>query len=277
MNFKYASIITSIISIAAPLFMLRVYLGYFDNASLLTEDLANTSILSGVSIYISLSVVIFIILIFLPSIVFSIVVPKKDKYMWDYKSISENTGRSLLANAFFSSVFFSFVSYISSAFNINNLYYLTASVMVFISGVVLISYKTLHCDVDKIAMTKSKEVQRKIKTQYFYIYPFFGISLILLSSFGLLIILESVNRNKISNDFLDFIRVASVIIMLCVMNIIPGVIFLILHSRTSLTNAGYCALGSAIGALILMASVMTSIFPLIINRTMTFIGIADWK
>lgn len=81
MNIKYASIVTSIISIAAPLFMLRVYLGYFDNASLLTEDMANTSILSGVSIYISLSVMIFILLIFLPSIVFSIMVPKKQVFV----------------------------------------------------------------------------------------------------------------------------------------------------------------------------------------------------
>lgn len=147
----------------------------------------------------------------------------------------------------------------------------------FISGVFYINHVILYCHVNKIAKTRSKEVQHKIRMQYFFIYPCFGVFLILLSSFGLLIILESVNRNQISNDFFDFVRLSSVILLFCMMNVVPGVIFLILHGRTSLTKASYSALASAICVLILLASVMTSIFPLIINRTMTFIGIADWK
>ncbi|MCZ4060913.1 hypothetical protein O3W44_20245 [Pantoea sp. LMR881] len=147
----------------------------------------------------------------------------------------------------------------------------------FIFGVSLINFFVLRKPVNRVADYKDKKTKFKIQSLYFFAYPAGGMFMLLLNCYGLVLLLNSVNHDKITDSFEDFVRVASAMIFLCIINISPGIIFSLLHNRTSLIRAGYGALASAVCALLLLSSVLTSIVPLIINRTMTFTGIADWK
>lgn len=277
MDFKRISVIASIMSLIAPLFMLRAYLGYFDNASLLTEDTANTSILSGISFFISLSVIAFSFIIFLPSIAYGFMVPQKSNHMWNYDVIKSATGLSIVLNAIYSSLLFICIAYLSDIYKTDGLWTGSTVCFLFIFGVTLINFLVLRKPVNRVADYKSKKTKAKIKSLYFFAYPAGGMFMILLNCYGLLLLLNSVNHEKITDSFEDFVRVASVMIFLCITNIVPGIVFSLLNDRTSLIRAGYGALASAACALFLLASVLTSIVPLIINRTMTFTGIADWE
>lgn len=99
---KLLSLITGIISVVAPLFMLRTYLGYFDNAGLITEDMANTGILNSVFFFMSLSVIVFIIIIFMPSFIFGLSVPKQNRHLWNYEIIKDAVARSMVLNTIYS-------------------------------------------------------------------------------------------------------------------------------------------------------------------------------
>lgn len=277
MNLKRISVITSIISVIAPLFMLRAYLGYFDNASLLTEDMANTSIMNGIFFFISLSVIAFSVIIFLPSIAYGFMVPQKNSYMWNYDVIKSASGVSIFLNAFYSSLLFFFIAYLSDKYKLDSRWTASLACFLFISGVSLINFFVLRKPVNRVADYKDKKTKFRIKSLYFFAYPAGGMFMLLLNCYGLVLLLNSVNHEKITDSFEDFVRVASAMIFLCIINISPGIIFSLLHNRTSLIRAGYGALASAVCALILLSSVLTSIVPLIINRTMTFTGIADWK
>lgn len=277
MNLKLLSTLAGIVSFTAPLFMLRAYLGYFDNVSLLTEDMANTSILNGISLFISLSVIAFSFILFLPSIAFGLLIPKRSSDMWNYDTIKSATGLSIVLNATYSSLIFFVIAYLSAKYNTDDLWAASAAGALILLGVTLINYLVLHKPVNLVADYKGKKTKNKIKRLYFLAYPAGGMFIILLNCYGLQLLLASVNHEKITDGFPDFVRVASVMILLCMLNILPGVIFTLLHDRASIIRAGYGALASALCALVLLASVMTSIFPLIINRTMTFTGIADWK
>lgn len=277
MDFKRISVIVSIMSLIAPLFMLRAYLGYFDNASLLTEDIANTSILNGISFFISISVITFSLIIFLPSIIYGFIVPQKSNYMWNYDVIKSVAGLSFILNAIYSSLLFFGIFYFLDISNTDSMWTASTACLIFIFGVTLINFLLLRKPINRVADYKSKKIKAKIVRLYFFVYPAGGMFIILFNCYGQLLLLNSVNHEKITDSFEDFFRLASVMIFLCITNIVPGIVFSLLSDRTSPVRAGYGALASAACALFLLASVLTSIVPLIINRTMTFAGIADWE
>lgn len=277
MSLKRLSVTASFVSVIAPLFMLRAYLGYFDNAGLLTENMANTSILNGISFFISLTVILFSFIIFLPSVAYGLMVPRSSRYMWNDDNIRSASGISLFFNAFYSSVLFFGVAFLSAKYRTDDRWTASAACVLFILGVTLINYLSMRKPVKRVADYKDRQARMKIKSLYFFAYPAGGMFLILLNCYGLVLLLDSVSHDRITDSFEDFVRVASAMVFLCTANIVPGITFSLLHSRTSLIRTGYGTLASAVIALMFLASVMTSIIPLVISKTMTFTGIADWK
>ncbi len=222
MSLKRLSVMASIVSVIAPLFMLRAYLGYFDNASLLTEDMANTSILNGISFFISLTVIIFSFIIFLPSVAYGFMVPRSSSHMWNYDSIKSSSGLSLVLNALYSSVLFFGIAFLSAKYRQDDRLTALAACMLFILGVTLINYLIVRDPVKRVADYKGKDTKMKIKSLYFLAYPAGGMFLILLNCYGLVLLLDSVNHDRISDSFEDFVRVASAMIFLCTVNIAPA-------------------------------------------------------
>ncbi|MDI9221522.1 hypothetical protein QMZ30_11475 [Pantoea sp. EA-12] len=277
MNLKRLSVMVSILSFIAPVFMLRAYLGYFDNAGLLTADIANAGILNGVFIFISLSVTAFSVVIFLPSVAYGVMVPKENRHMWNYETIKSRAGISMVFNAVYSSLLFFYMAYLSSEYKAYGRLTAWVALMGLISGVTLINYLFLRDPVNQVVYYKDKKTRIKIKSLCFLAYPAGGVFMILLNCYGLVLLINSVNHEKVTDSFSDFVRMASVMIFLCVINIVPGIVFSLLHNRTTFVKAACTAMVSAVIALSLLASVVTSVVPLIINRTMTFTGIADWK
>lgn len=277
MNLKRLTIIASILSVIAPLFMLRAYLGYFDNAGLLTNNMTNTSVLNGISFFISLTVIAFSFIIFLPSVAYGFMVPRDSSHMWNYDIIKSASGLSIVLNAFYSSVLFFGIAFLSAKYKLDGRWSASAACLLFIFGVTLINYLIMRDPVKRVADYKARNTRMKIKSLYFFAYPAGGMFMILLNCYGLVLLLGSVNHDRITDSFEDFVRVASAMIFLCIINITPGITFSLLHDRSSSLRAGYGALTAAVFALLLLASVMTSIIPLIISKTMTFTGIADWK
>ncbi|EEK2882654.1 hypothetical protein M8V57_004351 [Salmonella enterica] len=67
--------------------IIRTYLGSFDHGSLLTENLFASDIFNFVFIFMMLTLAAFIVIFFLPSLIFSISVPKSFPRLYNYSGI----------------------------------------------------------------------------------------------------------------------------------------------------------------------------------------------
>ncbi|QFI19932.1 hypothetical protein FR830_25330 (plasmid) [Klebsiella aerogenes] len=69
-----------LISLMPPLMsvvIIRTYLGFFDNASLFAQNLSISGIFNFVFIFMMLTLAAFAVIFFLPSVIFSISLPRK--------------------------------------------------------------------------------------------------------------------------------------------------------------------------------------------------------
>ncbi|WP_336794814.1 hypothetical protein [Pantoea anthophila] len=277
MNMKTLSLITGITSVVAPLFMLRTYLGYFDNAGLITEDMANTGILNSVFFFISLSVIVFIMIIFMPSFIFGLAVPKQNRHLWNYESIKDAVARSMVLNTIYSVSLFFMTAYLASRYNLSSTLSVSIALTLLFLGVVFLNFIIINRFIHPAAVTKTPAVRLEMKLRFCLYYPVAGIMIIGLNCSALLLILQSVNHEKLTDGIFDFMKVSSLLIFMCVMNLVPGVTFVLLHGRMATARLVCLTAGATFMTLLLMSSLMPSVPLMIINRAMIFSGIADFS
>jgi hypothetical protein len=274
---KIIPAVISVISLSTPLYLLRIYLDYFDYATLLSNDLASTGILNGIMVFISPAVLALMLIIFLPSLIFSVMIPKDNRHLWNYDAVKTGMYLSLVINVIYCSALFIITSRLTDALREYSRIISIAGLMLALTGVYTINFFSLRKTISHSGESKIKRVRRNLSASFFLLYPSGILFLMMLNCYGLLIVLDSIDYAGLNSVSMSTLRVMGVVTFICVLNTIPGAVFIKLYGIENKLRLTGIVAGITLLLMFLMSMMITSITPMIINRAVTFAGVADWK
>jgi hypothetical protein len=213
----------------------------------------------------------------MPSFIFGLSVPKQNRHLWNYEIIKDAVARSMVLNTIYSISLFFMTAYLATRYDLSTILSVSIALSLLIIGVIFLNFFVINRFIHPAVVTKIPAVRRELKLRFYLYYPVAGIMIIGLNCSALLLILQSVNHEKLTDNIFDFMRVSSLLIFMCVMNLVPGVTFVLLHGKMATTRLVYLTAGVTFMALLLMSSLMPSVPLMIINRAMIFSGIADFS
>ncbi len=271
-----------LISLMPPLMSLviiRTYLGSFDNASLFTENLSGSGIFNFVFIFMMLTLAAFAIIFFLPSLIFSISVPESIPKLHNYSEIK----RKLTLSAILSipvTVFW-FFGWVSTSVRYPS--YGTLTGWTCLSGglmsIFLINYLFLRKPVSIAQEYQSSKLRIKTALMLYAVSPVLLLVVIaLLFFFGFNTVLGWIDQNTAEDDIATILKVSVLIAVLGMLLLFPGAIYVVTEP-TSRNSVWFIRFGiiTIILCPLLTCMYVPSLYPVLVDKTMTLAGISDWE
>lgn len=273
--------LTWLISLIPPvvsLIIIRTYLGYFDNGSLFAENLSLAGIFSYVFIFIVLTTIGFALVFFLPSLLFCLSIPKSANSIHNYRDIKGLISlASLIAFplAVFPFFLWAFLSTEYPAYSdfIGWFFSLAVLIMVFLTNYYFLR-KAL-----KIAQEYQNAKTRRITACWIYIgSPLLILTIIFCYTFCISTIIRWVDTQVAGESILTLAKLAGLISILGILLMLPGTVYVNTdHTVRSESWHIKFSLVSVSLWLLITSIYVSSFYPVLIDKTMVFAGISDWK
>ncbi|WP_325082336.1 hypothetical protein [Klebsiella aerogenes] len=271
-----------LISLMPPLMsvvIIRTYLGAFDNASLFTENFSVSGIFNFVFIFMMLTLAAFAAIFFLPSVIFSISVPRRALSLHNYPVIKGSITLSALFSVpvtvfcFFGWAFLS-VRYPDHA-TLTGWIGLLAGVM----SVFLIHYLFLRKPVSIARQYQPAKIRLRTSITLYVGSPTLLLMVVALYfAFGLPTVIGWIDQ-KAAGDSIVMILKASVLISgMGMLLLFPGAVFVV--TEPSVRDSTWLARFSVITVILwtlLTSMFVPSFYPVLVDKTMALAGVSDWE
>lgn len=260
------------------LIVLRSYLGYFDNASLFTDNLSSAGVFSYVFIFIVLTITGMGLIFFLPSLIFSLFIPKKNEKIHNYSSIKAGITATLVLSlpvTLFAVFIWSFLSDRYPAYEplLGWSFLLSGLLSVF-----LMNYLFLRKSV-RIAQTyQNRKYQLKTAWQFYVRSPLLILFVIVLFSFCLSIVLGWVDLKTAGDSFLMVLKMVTLLSVLGIYLLLPGLIYI--NTGAEVKNFQWqfrFFSATLIFWFILTGMHVHSFYPVFVDKSMALAGVSDWN
>jgi len=261
------------------LILLRSYLGFFDNASLFTENLTATGLFSFVFIFIALTVVGMGLIFFLPSLIFILSIPKKADTLFNYSEVKARITFTLTVSlplTLFTLFIWAFLSDRYPAFELLTGWFFTLTGLM---SVFLLNYLFLKTAVKAAQAYQKSKSRRKTALQLYFGSPLLILATSLLfSSVWYETILGWVDTKAAGDSFYMMLKVAGLLSLLGIFLMLPGMIYV--NTESDVKNfSWHLKFISVTGIfwIFLTGMYIPSFYPVFVDKTLSLAGVSDWK
>lgn len=267
--------IISLVPVVLSILMIRQYLGFFDNATLFTENLSVINGFSFVFIFATLISAILLLIFYLPSIIL-LTIPRKAPGILYYGKIKGKIALlSLVIMPLSIYILFTW-SYVAAKKPDYESLAGWFAIAAFFLMLIAFSHLSFRRDIIILRRYQKKNLFLTLNLIRFGV-PALLLIVIMAFSYAELTILGWVNSNSAGDSLEMLLKVATLTALIAVSVIIPGIIYVVAgHSETTYSWIKVTAFSSLI-FLSLLSPHITPLFPQVIHRTMKLAGISDWK
>ncbi len=259
--------------------ILRTYLGYFDNVSLFTENLTVAGIFNFVFIFMILTTAGFSIIFFSSSILFALFIPKKSPTIHNYREVKIKITVTTLSSIPLIVLFFFGWAYLSTFYPAFGSLIAWAAFIAWVTLVFLVNYFFMIQPVRNAQGYQPIKLRRKT---YFIllggclVFILFIVALSFSFSFGTII--SWVDKKTAGDSLAVMLKLAVLATGLGILLILPGVIYANLEEK-ELDNVWFIRISAAMILLwpMLISTFVPSFFPMLVDKTLSFGGVSDWK
>lgn len=271
-----------LISLMPPLMsvvIIRTYLGAFDNASLFTENLSVSGLFNFVFIFMMLTLAAFAVIFFLPSVIFSLFVPRCVSSLPNYTDIKRRIALSALFSVPVEVFCFFGWSVISDRYPEHETLTGWACLLGAIMSVFLINYLFLRKAVRIAQQYQSARIRiRTALKLYAGSSALLLLVIILFFTFGLPTVVGWLDHKVAGESIIMMLKVSLLISGLGMLLLFPGAVYVV--TDPAVTNNAWLTRFGIITVILwsLLTSVyVPSFFPVLADKTMALAGVSDWE
>ena len=261
------------------LIVLRSYLGYFDNASLFSENLASAGIFSYVFIFIVLTITGMGLIFFLPSLIFSLFIPKKSEKIHNYSSIKACMTVTLVLSLPVTLYIFFTWAFLSDRYPAYEPLMGWSFLFAGLLSVFFMNFLFLRKDV-RVAQTYQKRKSQLKMAWLFYVgSPLLILFVIVLfSSFCVLIILGWLDTKAAGDSFSMVLKMAGLVSVLGIYLLLPGLVYVNTESEVKSLQWQFRFVSATLILWLVMTGMYVhSFYPVFVDKSMALAGISDWN
>lgn len=271
-----------LLSLSPPLLSvvtIRSYLGFFDNASLFTENLSVLGIFNFVFIFMFLVTGSFAIIFFAPSAIFSCFFITSFRKEHNHKDIRMRVSLATIICITFSVFSFFSWAYLADRFHLHEKLIGWSFLLASISLIFLINYLLLKATV-KIAQEYqgSKERRKTALMSYFFAPALITFIVALFFAFSFAMIFGWVNT-KMAGDSIEMLfKIALLVSGIGIVSLFPGMVYVC--TDADLKNSSWYYKFGFITVLawpLITGMYVPSFYPVLVDKTIALAGISDWK
>lgn len=271
-----------LISLMPPLMsvvIIRTYLGAFDNASLFTENLSFAGLFNFVFIFMMLTLAAFAAIFLVPSVIFSLCVPRRALTIPNFADIK---GRITLSALFSLPVaVFCFFGWaiVSARYPHHETLTDRTSLLGGITSVLMINYLFLR-KAGRIAR-QYQPAGVRIRTALALYAGSPALQLLVITLFfifGLPTVVGWIDQKAAGDSFAMMLKVSVLISGIGILMLIPGAVYVV--TEPAVRSSGWLMRFGIITIVLwslLTSMYVPSFFPVLVDKTMALAGISDWK
>ncbi|WP_369064345.1 hypothetical protein [Enterobacter sp. MALB-1] len=275
---KYAWLI-SLMPPFMSLVIIRTYLGSFDNAFLFTENLSGSGIFNFVFMFMMLILAAFAVIFFLPSLIFSISVPKSTPRLHNYNDIKRKVTLSAILSIPVSVFWFFGWAYFAVRYPNHGTLTGWACLLGGLMSVLLINYFCLRKPVSIARQYQSARLRIKTALTLYAASPALLLVVIALYfTFGIPIVIGWIDQKAAGDGIAMILKVSVLISGLGMLLLFPGAMYVV--TEPAVRNSVWFVKFGAITVILwplLTCMYVPSFYPVLVDKTMALAGISDWK
>ncbi|MGM8714969.1 hypothetical protein [Enterobacter hormaechei] len=275
---KYAWLI-SLMPPFMSLVIIRTYLGSFDNAFLFTENLSGSGIFNFVFMFMMLTLAAFAVIFFLPSLIFSISVPKSTPKLHNYSDIKRKVTLSAILSIPVSVFWFFGWAYVAVRYPNHETLTGWACLLGGLMSVLLINYFCLRKPVSIARQYQSARLRIKTALTLYAASPALLLVVIALYfTFCIPIVIGWIDQKAAGDGIAMILKVSVLISGLGMLLLFPGAMYVV--TEPAVRNSVWFVKFSAITVILwplLTCMYVPSFYPVLVDKTMALAGISDWK
>lgn len=275
---KYAWLI-SLMPPFMSLVIIRTYLGSFDNAFLFTENLSGSGIFNFVFMFMMLTLAAFAVIFFLPSLIFSISVPKSTPKLHNYSDIKRKVTLSAILSIPVSVFWFFGWAYVAVRYPNHETLTGWACLLGGLMSVLLINYFCLRKPVSIARQYQSARLRIKTALTLYAASPALLLVVIALYfTFCIPIVIGWIDQKAAGDGIAMILKVSVLISGLGMLLLFPGVMYVV--TEPAVRNSVWFVKFGAITVILwplLTCMYVPSFYPVLVDKTMALAGISDWK
>ncbi|WP_238492950.1 hypothetical protein [Pantoea ananatis] len=267
---KKISLILGLLPTIFSLFAIRIYLSYFDNSILMSENISLPSIVSVVFLFLSLAVFLILMVILHPSFMFLVLFPPSKHDMNPHEKLrSSAIGTTMVMIVLGQLILFSAI-YISNKFNLSfdimapiSLVFICIISFLFNRRIVL---KIIKEDNEYLSSKKLKN----LKIRYLYLYPAFIFMYLLSFSIFWDLNMHWMNTNKMNDNFWSYCKFVGCMLILSIISSLPGIYFAENIKKKEMYYLLREGAAITVFSIFIFSLIAKSFLPIIIDRAMSF-------
>ncbi|WP_239506492.1 hypothetical protein [Enterobacter hormaechei] len=275
---KYAWLI-SLMPPFMSLVIIRTYLGSFDNAFLFTENLSGSGIFNFVFMFMMLTLAAFAVIFFLPSLIFSISVPKSTPKLHNYSDIKRKVTLSAILSIPVSVFWFFGWAYVAVRYPNHETLTGWACLLGGLMSVLLINYFCLRKPVSIARQYQSARLRIKTALTLYAASPALLLVVIALYfTFCIPIVIGWIDQKAAGDGIAMILKVSVLISGLGMLLLFPGAMYVV--TEPAVRNSVWFVKFGAITVILwplLTCMYVPSFYPVLVDKTMALAGISDWK
>lgn len=259
--------------------IIRTYLGSFDHGSLFTENLSGSGIFNFVFIFMMLTLAAFAVIFFLPSLIFSISVPKSHPGLHNYSDIKRRITFSAILSIPVSVFWFFSWAYFAVRYPNHGTLTGWACLLGGLMSVLLINYFCLRKPVRIARQYQSARLRiRTALTLYAASPALLLVVIALYFTFGVHTVLGWIDQKAAGDGIATILKASALISGLGMLLLFPGAMYVV--TEPTVRNSVWFVRSGIITVilwLLLTCMYAPSFYPVLVDKTMAFAGISDWK
>ncbi|MCT4708839.1 hypothetical protein MUA04_01140 [Enterobacteriaceae bacterium H11S18] len=270
--------LVSLMPPALSLIILRTYLGYFDYGSLFTENLSVAGIFNYVFIFMILTTTGVGLIFFLPSVIFCLFIPKYTAAFSNYRDINGRISLATLISLPLTIFVFFIWAFLSTDHPDYEPMLGWVHLLAGVSMVFLINYFFLRKEVKIAQGYQRTTTRRKTACMLFIGSPLFILIILMCFSFLTSIIIGWVDTKVAEDSIFTLLKLATLISGMGMLLLLPGAVYVNTdHAARSESWFIWFIVTMVCLCLFMTSMYVSSFYPVLINKTMEFSGISDWR
>ncbi|MGN8163415.1 hypothetical protein ACTJKZ_12680 [Pantoea sp. 22096] len=271
-----------LISLMPPLMsvvIIRTYLGAFDNAALFTENLSVSGLFNFVFIFMMLTLAAFAAIFLVPSLIFSLSVPRNVLSLPNYTDIKGRIALSALFSVPVAVFCFFGWAIVSDRYPDHETLTDRTCLLGGITSVFMINYLFLRKAVRIAQQYQPARVRIRTALMLYAGSPALQLLVItLFFTFGLPTVVGWIDQKAAGESIAMMLKVSVLVSGLGMLMLFPGTVYVM--TDPAVRNSGWMIKFGIITVILwslLTSMYVPSFFPVLVDKTMALAGISDWK
>lgn len=271
-----------LISLMPPLMsvvIIRTYLGAFDNAYLFTENLSVSGIFNFVFIFMMLTLAAFAAIFFLPSVIFSISVPRRALSLHNYPVIKGSITLSALFSVPVTVFCFFGWAFLSARYPDHATLTGWTGLLAGVMSVILIHYLFLRKPVSIARQYQPAKIRLRTSLTLYVGSPTLLLMVVALYFiFGLPTVIGWIDQKAAGNSIAMILKTSVLISGMGMLLLFPGAVFVV--TEPSVRDSAWLVRFGVITVILwplLTSMFVPSFYPVLVDKTMALAGVSDWE